>query len=270
MSDALLILRLSGDFYTKARKTRLRFHRRLGENIEAALNAFRIPTAGEDLEPAVRRDAGPGGSVRGAVARLRPAVRLPGRRPGRGRAWRTWSPRGSISSPRASAARASPCARPGGETASGSASTPSASRAPWARPAGRGGAARVNLDEPESTAYVEIEPGNVHLFQEKFPSSGGLPVGVEGRALALVSGGFDSAVASWLMLKRGVAARLRVLQPRRRRPPAGRAQGDEGDRRPLELRLQAHSSTRSTSQPIAEELRAKTPARSTGRSCSSA
>src|SRR5262249_26563879 len=33
----------------------------------------------------------------------------------------------------------------------------------------------------------------------------GLPIGSEGRAVALVSGGFDSAVAAWLMLRRGVA-----------------------------------------------------------------
>src|SRR5690606_35937590 len=33
---------------------------------------------------------------------------------------------------------------------------------------------------------------------------GGLPLGVEGRAVALLSGGFDSAVAAWLMMKRGL------------------------------------------------------------------
>jgi thiamine biosynthesis protein ThiI len=64
--------------------------------------------------------------------------------------------------------------------------------------------AKVNLREPEVTAHVELEPGWGHYFHDKVRGFGGLPVGVEGRALALVSGGFDSAVASWLMLKRGV------------------------------------------------------------------
>ncbi|NIR43492.1 MAG: tRNA 4-thiouridine(8) synthase ThiI, partial [Gemmatimonadetes bacterium] len=40
---------------------------------------------------------------------------------------------------------------------------------------------------------------------DKTPGPGGLPLGVEGRAVALLSGGFDSAVAAWLMLKRGIA-----------------------------------------------------------------
>ncbi len=66
------------------------------------------------------------------------------------------------------------------------------------------GAARVNLSEPEVIAHVELEPGSVHFFFDKVRGHGGLPIGVEGRAVALVSGGFDSAVASWLMLKRGV------------------------------------------------------------------
>ena len=66
------------------------------------------------------------------------------------------------------------------------------------------GAGRVNLSEPEVTAHVELEPGSAHLFLDKVRGHGGLPIGVEGRAMALVSGGFDSAVASWLMLKRGV------------------------------------------------------------------
>src|SRR5262249_36497759 len=68
----------------------------------------------------------------------------------------------------------------------------------------RGGAAPVGLGDPEAVAWGEVEPGKGLLFQEKARGWGGLPIGVEGRALALVSGGFDSAVASLLMLKRGV------------------------------------------------------------------
>lgn len=65
-------------------------------------------------------------------------------------------------------------------------------------------AARVDLDHPEVTVHVEIRDAEAFLFSEKIPGAGGLPGGVEGRAVALLSGGYDSAVAAWLMLKRGV------------------------------------------------------------------
>ncbi|MCS6936552.1 MAG: tRNA 4-thiouridine(8) synthase ThiI [Candidatus Bipolaricaulota bacterium] len=64
---------------------------------------------------------------------------------------------------------------------------------------------RVDLTHPEVTVHVEIRNGDAYFFTEKTLGPGGLPVGASGRALALISGGFDSAVASWLMLKRGVA-----------------------------------------------------------------
>ena len=66
-------------------------------------------------------------------------------------------------------------------------------------------AARVDLGDPEVVARVELCEGEAYLFGESRPAPGGLPLGVEGRAVALVSGGFDSAVAAWQMMKRGVA-----------------------------------------------------------------
>ncbi len=66
-------------------------------------------------------------------------------------------------------------------------------------------AARVDLRTPEVTAYLEVYPEEAYLFTEMIPAEGGLPVGVQGRALSLVSGGFDSAVASWMLLRRGVS-----------------------------------------------------------------
>jgi thiamine biosynthesis protein ThiI len=65
--------------------------------------------------------------------------------------------------------------------------------------------AGVRLDQPEATVHVEVRGREAYLFGERVPGSGGLPVGVEGRAVALLSGGYDSAVAAWLMLKRGIA-----------------------------------------------------------------
>ncbi len=66
-------------------------------------------------------------------------------------------------------------------------------------------AAGVDLEQPEVTVGIELLERETYLFAERVPSLGGLPVGVEGRAVALFSGGFDSAVAAWYLLKRGVA-----------------------------------------------------------------
>ncbi len=65
-------------------------------------------------------------------------------------------------------------------------------------------AAGVDLDHPEISVQVEVTSEQAFFFTETIRAPGGLPLGVEGRALALVSGGFDSAVAAWLLLKRGV------------------------------------------------------------------
>ena len=66
-------------------------------------------------------------------------------------------------------------------------------------------AAGVDLSEPEIVVGVELLEREAYLFSERVPALGGLPIGVEGRAVALFSGGFDSAVAAWYLLKRGVA-----------------------------------------------------------------
>lgn len=63
----------------------------------------------------------------------------------------------------------------------------------------------VNLEDPEVTVFVEVRDGEAWLFSERFPGVGGLPLGVEGRAVCLLSGGFDSPVAAWMMMKRGIA-----------------------------------------------------------------
>jgi thiamine biosynthesis protein ThiI len=65
--------------------------------------------------------------------------------------------------------------------------------------------AGVDLDSPEVTVGVELLEREAYLFSERIAGHGGLPLGVEGRAVALFSGGFDSAVAAWHLLKRGVA-----------------------------------------------------------------
>jgi len=66
-------------------------------------------------------------------------------------------------------------------------------------------AAGVDLGHPEVTVGVELLEREAYLFSERIRGYAGLPLGVEGRAVALLSGGFDSAVAAWHLLKRGVA-----------------------------------------------------------------
>lgn len=63
--------------------------------------------------------------------------------------------------------------------------------------------ARVNLGQPEVEIGVEVQPGRALLFGETVAGPGGLPVGSQGRVVALLSSGIDSPVAAWLMLKRG-------------------------------------------------------------------
>jgi tRNA uracil 4-sulfurtransferase len=51
---------------------------------------------------------------------------------------------------------------------------------------------------------VEVREGVAYLLHERIPGHGGLPLGVQGTAVCLISGGYDSAAAAWLMLKRGI------------------------------------------------------------------
>jgi thiamine biosynthesis protein ThiI len=205
MVDHLLILRQSGDFYTKARKTRLRFQARLQKNARDALRSHDIPFR---LEPTWSRSyiETPDAGAAEVLARVFGVQSVSVAEP---HPWRTLddlvetgvaffadSVRGKSFAVRASRR---------GKREQIPFDSMVVERALGQALLERAGAARVDLDEPEAIAFVEIEPGEVHLFHEKFRSWGGLPIGVEGRALALVSGGFDSAVASWLMLKRGVA-----------------------------------------------------------------
>lgn len=61
----------------------------------------------------------------------------------------------------------------------------------------------VNLDNPDMTFYVECRPERAFLFFEKREGPGGLPLGTQEPVVVLVSGGIDSPVAAWEMMKRG-------------------------------------------------------------------
>ncbi len=63
--------------------------------------------------------------------------------------------------------------------------------------------ARVDLTSPTLTFYVEVQPEGAFCATEQVAGPGGLPVGTGGRVVSLLSGGIDSPVASYRMLKRG-------------------------------------------------------------------
>jgi tRNA uracil 4-sulfurtransferase len=62
----------------------------------------------------------------------------------------------------------------------------------------------VNLRTPDTTVFVEVDQREVFVFTEGWPGQGGLPVGMSGRALVLMSGGIDSPVAAYRMMRRGL------------------------------------------------------------------
>ncbi len=62
---------------------------------------------------------------------------------------------------------------------------------------------RVKLTDPELTCYVEITPGPALVYARRIPGTGGLPANTAGRMMCLLSGGYDSAVAAYHMMKRG-------------------------------------------------------------------
>jgi len=69
-----------------------------------------------------------------------------------------------------------------------------------------GNPVRVDLSKPELTCRIEITPGPILIYGRRIAGAGGLPTGTAGRLTCLLSGGFDSAVAAYKMMKRGAHA----------------------------------------------------------------
>lgn len=63
---------------------------------------------------------------------------------------------------------------------------------------------RVDVRQPQATVHVEIRDFGAYLHGPEQPGAGGMPVGSNGRAAVLISGGIDSPVAAYMMAKRGV------------------------------------------------------------------
>ncbi|MDD2503724.1 MAG: tRNA 4-thiouridine(8) synthase ThiI [Clostridia bacterium] len=62
---------------------------------------------------------------------------------------------------------------------------------------------RVDVHNPDFILYVEVRESS-YVYCDIIPSNGGLPIGTNGKAVLLLSGGIDSPVAGWMMAKRGM------------------------------------------------------------------
>lgn len=62
----------------------------------------------------------------------------------------------------------------------------------------------VDVRNPEVKIHCELRPNHVMVYSDTIPGYGGLPLGTNGRAMSLLSGGIDSPVASWMVAKRGM------------------------------------------------------------------
>ncbi len=62
----------------------------------------------------------------------------------------------------------------------------------------------VDVHKPDLTVYVEVREKAAYVHAPAAPGAGGLPIGMGGRAVSLLSGGIDSPVSSWMMARRGV------------------------------------------------------------------
>lgn len=63
---------------------------------------------------------------------------------------------------------------------------------------------KVDLKSPQKIFHIEITPEETYIYTEKIKGLGGLPVSTGGKSITLLSGGIDSPVAAFLMMKRGV------------------------------------------------------------------
>jgi thiamine biosynthesis protein ThiI len=66
----------------------------------------------------------------------------------------------------------------------------------------------VNLSNPHTTLWIELFGGEALVYRDRRRGPGGLPVGVSGRMIALLSGGIDSPVAAWRMARRGAEVEM--------------------------------------------------------------
>jgi thiamine biosynthesis protein ThiI len=195
----MLLLTLSSEIHIKSSRTRRRFLRTLEENLRARL-AREAPGArlsrswdrffvtGEDLQAAAAAASRTFG-----IHRVEKVARLPS---------------GNLEQLAEAAAER---ARPWVEGKSFAVRVRRRGRHPWSsmeaeRVVGallRPHAAGVDLTAPDVLVKIYAHEDGAYLVEEVWEGPDGLPLGVQGKALALLSGGFDSAVAAWMIMRRG-------------------------------------------------------------------
>ncbi|WP_407282777.1 tRNA uracil 4-sulfurtransferase ThiI [Methanolobus sp. WCC1] len=74
----------------------------------------------------------------------------------------------------------------------------------WKMLESKGFSPSVDLTNPDREIFVEMRQSKSYVFTETVEGVGGLPLGTQGKMISLVSGGIDSPVATWLMMKRGI------------------------------------------------------------------
>ena len=67
-----------------------------------------------------------------------------------------------------------------------------------------GETAGVDLHNPEVTVMLEVRDSDLYIIEQRYEGLGGYPIGTQDDVLSLMSGGFDSTVASYLTMKRGL------------------------------------------------------------------
>lgn len=196
------VARLSGDICTKGKQTRRAFQQRLKSNLRDALNRARVDyrfvlrEARIEIDPAHPELCAYASHVFG----------LHSVTPGRAYPWKTIDDivelgarefRDAVSG-KVFAVRT----RRSGAKHGIPFGSPDVDRALGARLMEYG--AGVDLEAPEVTANVDVRAHDVVFYDASIPGARGLPIGVEGRGLALISGGFDSGVAAWQTMSRGI------------------------------------------------------------------
>lgn len=74
----------------------------------------------------------------------------------------------------------------------------------WKRLESLGITPKVDLSNPDHEISVEMRQNKAYIFTSVIKGTGGLPLGTQGTMIVLMSGGIDSPVAAWLMMRRGV------------------------------------------------------------------
>ena len=74
----------------------------------------------------------------------------------------------------------------------------------WERLINSGKTPKVDLTNPDKEIFVEVRQSDSYVYIDSIKGPGGFPTGTQGKMVVLLSGGIDSPVAAWLMMKRGI------------------------------------------------------------------